>query len=71
MPWLIFFEAVGVWVDELQVNQVCNAPFFSFMADECVDVANTEEENSSTENWCSINVFRVAGLAEEEGFAMQ
>ena len=38
-----FVEAIGVWVDELQVNRVCNAPFFSLMADECVDVANIEE----------------------------
>ena len=38
-----FVEAIGVWVDELQVNWVCNAPFFSLMADECVDVANIEE----------------------------
>ena len=38
-----FVEAIGVWVNELQVNQVCNAPFFSLMADECVDVANIEE----------------------------
>ena len=27
----------------VQVNQVRNAPFFSLMADECVDVANIEE----------------------------
>ena len=38
-----FVEAIGVWVDELQVNQVCNATFFSLIADECVDVANIEE----------------------------
>ena len=38
-----FVEAIGVWVDELQVNQVCNAPFFSLMADECADVANIGE----------------------------
>ena len=36
-----FVEAIGVWVDELQ--GVRNAPFFSLMADECVDVANIEE----------------------------
>ena len=34
-----FVEAIGVWVDELQVNRVRNAPFFSLMADECVDVS--------------------------------
>ena len=38
-----FVEAIGLWVDELQVNRVCNVPFFSLMADECVDVANIEE----------------------------
>ena len=38
-----FVEAKGVWVDELQVNRVRNAPFFSLVADECVDVANIEE----------------------------
>ena len=38
-----FVEATGVWVDELQVNRVRNAPFFSLMADEYVDVANIEE----------------------------
>ena len=38
-----FVEAIGVWVDELQVNRVRNAPFFSLMADECVDVASIEE----------------------------
>ena len=37
-----FVEAIGVWVDELQVNRVRNAPFFSLMADMCVDVANIE-----------------------------
>ena len=35
-----FVEATGVWIDELQVNRVRNAPFFSLMADECVDIAN-------------------------------
>ena len=38
-----FVEAIGVWVDKLQVNRVRNAPFFSLMADECVDIANIEE----------------------------
>ena len=38
-----FVEAIGVWVDELQVNRVCNAPFFSLMAEVCVDVVNIEE----------------------------
>ena len=38
-----FVEAIGVWVDELQVNRVRNAPFFSLTADECVNVANIEE----------------------------
>ena len=38
-----FVEAIGVWVDELQVNRIRNSPFFSLMANECVDVANIEE----------------------------
>ena len=38
-----FVEAIGVWVYELQVNRILNVPFFSLMADECVDVANIEE----------------------------
>ena len=38
-----FVEAIGVWVDELQVNRVRNVLFFSLMADECVDVANIED----------------------------
>ena len=38
-----FVVAIGVWVDELQVNRVRNTPFFSLMADECVDVANIDE----------------------------
>ena len=38
-----FLEAIGVWVEEFQVSQVSNAPFFSLMAEECLDVANIEE----------------------------
>ena len=38
-----FLEAIGTWVDEFQVNLVRNVPFFSLMADECLDVANIEE----------------------------
>ena len=38
-----FVEAIGVWVDELQVNRVRNALLFSLMAYECVNVANIEE----------------------------
>ena len=38
-----FLKAIGTWVDEFQVNRVRNAPFFSLMADECLDVANIEE----------------------------
>ena len=38
-----FLEAIGTWVDEFQVNHVRNAPFFSLMADESLDVANIEE----------------------------
>ena len=32
---MLFVEAIGVWVDKLQVNQVRNARFFSLIADEC------------------------------------
>ena len=32
-----FVEAVGVWVDELQVHQLLEAPLFSLMADECTN----------------------------------
>ena len=38
-----FLEAIGVWVDELQINQLLGAPFFSLMADECTDIATIEE----------------------------
>ena len=38
-----FVEAIGVWVDELQINKDRNALFFSLMADECVYIANIEE----------------------------
>ena len=36
-------EAIGVWVDELRVNQLLDAPFFSLMADECTDIATIEK----------------------------
>ena len=38
-----FLEAIGVCVDELQINQLLGAPFFSLMADECTDIATIEE----------------------------
>ena len=38
-----FVEAVGVWIDELQVHQLLEAPLFSLMADECTDIAVLEE----------------------------
>ena len=31
-----FVEAIGVRVDELQVNQLLDAPFFCLMADICM-----------------------------------
>ena len=34
---------IGVWVDELQINQLLGAQFFSLMADECTDIATIEE----------------------------
>ena len=38
-----FVEAIRVQVDELQVNQLLDAPFFSLMADECIAIATVEE----------------------------
>ena len=38
-----FLEAIGVWVDELLVNQLLDAQYFSLMADKCADIANIEE----------------------------
>ena len=35
--------SIGVWVDELRINQLLGAPFFSLMADECTDVPTIEE----------------------------
>ena len=35
-------EAIGVWVDELQLHQLLDAPYFSLMADECTDIAVIE-----------------------------
>ncbi len=38
-----FMEAIGVLVDELQVNRLLDAPFFRLMADECsTDIATRE-----------------------------
>ena len=38
-----FLEAIGIWVDELLVNRLLDAQYFSLMADECTDIANIEE----------------------------
>ena len=38
-----FLEAIGVWVDELRINQLLGAPFFSLLTDECTDIATIEE----------------------------
>ena len=38
-----FLEAIGVWVDELLVNRLLDAQYFSLMADEFTDIANIEE----------------------------
>ena len=38
-----FVRAIGIWVDELQVNQLLDAPFFRLMAEECTDIATVEE----------------------------
>lgn len=38
-----FIEAIGIWIDEIQIKNLLAAPFFSLMADECTDVATIEE----------------------------
>ena len=41
---LIFWRyVIGVWVDELRINQLLGALFFSLMADEYTDIATIEE----------------------------
>ena len=42
--WLsLISEAIGVWVDQLQVNQLLDAPFSRLMAEECTDIATVGE----------------------------
>ena len=38
-----FQEAIRVWVDELQVNHLHDAPFLSQITDECTDNATAKE----------------------------
>ena len=38
-----FLEAIGIWVDESLVNQLLDTQYFSLIADECTDIATTEE----------------------------
>ena len=42
-PITDFVDTIGVWVDELQVNKLLNAPFFSLMADDCTDIVTVDE----------------------------
>ena len=39
----LWYLSIGVWVDELWINQLHGAPFFSLMADECTAVATIEK----------------------------
>ena len=41
-------RAIGIWVDELQVNQLLDAPFFRLMAEECTDIATGKDIWSSS-----------------------
>ena len=55
-----FMEAIGVWVDELQVTQLLVAPFFSLMADEWTDIATVDELSvflSLGGKWISVEHF--------------
>ena len=38
-----FLNAIGTWVEETLLKQLCQAPYYSIMADECTDVSTIEE----------------------------
>ena len=38
-----FVEALGQWVEESLLKRLCQAPFYSLMADECTDITTVEE----------------------------
>ena len=38
-----FIETLGLWVEESLVKRLCQAPFYSIMADECTDISVVEE----------------------------
>ena len=38
-----FVDAIGTWVEESLLKRLCQAPFYSIMADECTDVTTIEE----------------------------
>ena len=38
-----FLDAIGTWVEETLLKRLCQAPYYSIMADECTDVSTIEE----------------------------
>ena len=38
-----FVNAIGTWVEESLLKRLCQAPFYTIMADECTDVTTIEE----------------------------
>ena len=38
-----FLEALGLCVEECQLKHLCKAPYYSVMADECIDIETIEE----------------------------
>ena len=38
-----FIDAIGLWAEESLLKRLCQAPFYSIMADECTDVSVIEE----------------------------
>ena len=38
-----FVNAIGTWVEESLLKRLCQAPFYTIMADECADVTTIEE----------------------------
>ena len=38
-----FVEAIGIWVEEVMLESLHKASYYSIMADECTDIATVEE----------------------------
>ena len=38
-----FIEAIGIWVEEVMLNHLQKASYYSIMADECTDISTVEE----------------------------